>query len=78
MWTRVYSSPCRTTFYCNIIMLFVFLFQHGLLLEKSLFDEGNPYIDSQQEICPIESPNLLDIRKTSILTVFKFNFPKKL
>jgi len=59
-------------------MLFVFLFQHGLLLEKSLFDEGNPYIDSQQEICPIESPNLLDIRKNSNLAVFKFNFPKKL
>ncbi|XP_060862331.1 protein GPR107 [Metopolophium dirhodum] len=51
---------------------------HGLLLEKSLFDEGNPYIDSQQEICPIESPNLLDIRKNSNLAVFKFNFPKKL
>ncbi|KAF0748515.1 protein GPR107, partial [Aphis craccivora] len=49
---------------------------HGLLLEKSIFDEGNPYVDSLEEICPIESPNLFEARKN--LAVFKFNFPKKL
>lgn len=49
---------------------------HGLLLEKSIFDEGNPYVDSLEEICPIESPNLFEARKN--LAVFRFNFPKKL
>ncbi|VVC39955.1 Hypothetical protein CINCED_3A025458 [Cinara cedri] len=49
---------------------------HGLLLEKSIFEEGNPYIDSQQEICPIEQINLFDTRPSASLAVFKFNFPK--
>ncbi|XP_025418598.1 protein GPR107 [Sipha flava] len=48
---------------------------HGLLLEKSIFDEGNPYVDFQQEICPIESPsNVYETRKNSNLAIFKFNF----
>lgn len=53
-------------------------FQHGLLLEKSMFDEGNPYVDSQQEICPLELSNLFDTRPNSNLVVFKFNFPQKM
>lgn len=53
------------------------MFQHGLLLEKSIFDEGNPYVDSQQEICPIELPNLFGTRPNENLAVFKFNFPQK-
>ncbi|XP_050421649.1 protein GPR107 [Adelges cooleyi] len=51
---------------------------HGLLLERSIFDEGNPYIDYQQDFCPIGSPNLFEMRANSDLATFKFDFSKKI
>ncbi|XP_050541408.1 protein GPR107 [Daktulosphaira vitifoliae] len=51
---------------------------HGLVLERTISDEGNRYIELQQEFCPIESNNLFETRPNSDIAVFQFNFKTKI
>lgn len=49
------------------------------MLEKSTVDQGNPYVDFQIEICPIESPDkVFASRSTTGVVVFQFDFFSKM
>lgn len=61
-------------FFTYFIYLNFIYIKHGLVLERTISDEGNRYIDLQQEVCPIESSNLFDTRPNADIVVFKFDF----